>query len=727
MKCSGMIGRRRFPNYIQLDQMDCGPTCVKIVAKHFGYTISREFLRKQAQVDKRGTSFNGLKTALAHYGIDSLAIAADMQELIDDLPLPLIAHWSGNHFVVVHRTGKNRIWVSDPALGRVSYDAKEFGRHWAPEGKGIVLLLEKTKEVETDDIKGSAKGLPFLWNYLQPFRGSLLPWALGLTLLFLIQLALPFLTQALVDGGIMYQDLTLVELIMLGYGSLVVIRLATEALRDGWTLWLSAHVKVKLLSDFLERLLKAPMDFLDTKTTGDMLQRIYDHHRIDHFLGNRSLAVVFDVLSLLAFGAVLFLLDKGVGVFFSLGMLSFLLWALAFLRPMEVVDHRRFGNERKGHSLLVQLIGAVRDIQLNGSHLRRLMEWKGNQRKWFRLEARMLKLDLAQGKGGNLIWEATGLFILFRTAQQVLTGEMTLGSLLAIQFILGSLYAPSIHIIDFLVDWQRARLALERLGEVLADTGKTTGPMGKEIMDGATIKAEGIHFFYGGASNQKILEDVTFEIPFGSTVALVGPSGSGKSTLMQLLLKLYEPRSGTLSVGNRALCHWPSEVWRGQCGAVLQDSRLFNDTLERNITESRPDRLVDEGALWAAVEDSGLTEMVHGLPLGLATHIGEDGQFLSGGQRQRVLLARALYRDPRYLFLDEATSALDSASEARIIDRLMSPKTPRTTVIASHRLSTIRNVDLIWVLEGGRIVESGDHKELVKNKGRYHNLIQQQL
>lgn len=721
-----MIGRRRFPNYIQLDQMDCGPTCVKIVAKHFGYTISREFLRKQTQVDKRGTSFNGLKNALAHYGIDSLAIAADIKELIDELPLPLIAHWSGNHFVVVYKTKKNRIWVSDPALGRVSYDVKEFGRHWAAEGKGIVLLLEKTREA-ADGNEASAKGFPFLWTYLQPFRGSLLPWALGLTLLFLIQLALPFLTQALVDGGIMHQDLTLVQLIMLGYGSLVVIRLASEALRDGWTLWLSAHVKVKLLSDFLERLLMAPMDFLDTKTTGDVLQRIYDHHYIDSFLGNRSLAVVFDVLSLLSFGMVLFLLDTGVGVFFSMGMLLFLLWALAFLRSKEVLDHRRFGNERKGHSLLVQLIGAVRDIQLNGSHLRRLMEWKGNQRRWFQLEARMLKLDLAQSKGGNLIWEATGLFILFWTAHQVLTGEMTLGSLLAIQFILGSLYGPSIHIVDFLLDWQRARLALERLGEVLSGPGKTIEPTGKEVKNGATIKGEGIHFFYGGASDLKVLHDVSFEIPFGTTVALVGPSGSGKSSLMQLLLMLYQPRSGKILVEGQPLHHWPSEVWREQCGAVLQDSRLFNDTLERNITESHPDQLVDEGALWSAVEDSELTEVVNGLPLGLATLIGEDGQFLSGGQRQRVLLARVLYRNPKYLFLDEATSALDSASEARIINRLLSPKTPRTTVIASHRLSTIRNVDHIWVLEGGRIVERGNHKELIKKQGRYHLLVQEQL
>lgn len=722
-----MIGRRRFPSHIQLDQMDCGPTCVKIVAEHFGYTISREYLRKRTRTDKRGTSFTGLQTALSHYGIDSLAIAADMEELMEELPLPLIAHWSGNHFVVVHGVRKNKVFVSDPALGLVTYGPKEFGLHWAPQGKGVVLLLEKTKQVPQTDITGSKKSFSFLWTYLEPFRDSLLPWVLALVLLFCIQLALPFLTQAIVDGGIMHQDLTLVQLIMLGYGSLVVVRLLSEALRDGWILWLTAHVKVKLLSNYLERLLKASMEFLDTKTTGDVLQRIYDHHHVDAFLGNRSLAVVFDIFSLLAFGAVLFLLERGVGVLFVSGMALFLIWTLAFLRPKEVLDHRRFANERKGHSLLVQLIVSIRDIQLNGSHLRRIMEWKGNQHGWFQLERQLLKLDLAQGKGGNLIWEAMGLFILFRTAQHVLEGDMTLGSLLAIQFIMGSLYGPSIHIIDFLVDWQRARLALERLGEVLTGTDNGTMALVKATNGGATIKGDDINFYYGGASQQKVLDGVSFEIPFGNTVALVGPSGCGKSSLLKLLLKLYEPRNGKLSVGGQPLRLWSSESWREECGAVLQDSRLFNDTLERNITESRPDIIVDEKALWQAIADSELTDLVHGLPLGLATHIGEDGQFLSGGQRQRVLLARALYRRPSYLFLDEATSALDSATEAHIIGRLLYPTTPRTTVIASHRLSTIRNADSIWVMETGQIVEKGNHMELIKKQGAYHRLVREQL
>lgn len=721
-----MALRKKFPTYRQLDQMDCGPTCAKIVTDHFGVHAPWDELRAKTDLQKGGSSFMGLSRALESYGIGSLAMITDLRELVGELPLPLIAHWQGEHFVVVHRVTRRKIHVSDPALGLVRYNHKEFRKEWAPEGKGVVLLLEQQVNYQGNGEEDGAKGFGFLWAYLQPLKKYMGQWILGLALAFAIQMALPFLTQSLVDRGIAHQDLGFVQLVVVAYALLWIIRWFSELLRDWFTLHLSTQIQIQMVTDFLGRLLVMPMAFFDTRTTGDFLQRIQDHQHIDDFLGDRSLLIVFDVFSILAFGTLLFLLDSAIGGMFAFGALVFLGWSLLFIRQREQLDHFLFGNQRKGQSLLVQLLTTIGDIQVNGSQARRILEWKANQHDRFQLEAKGLKLDQAQRKGGAFILEGMALGILLVSAQKVLSGGLTLGSLLAIQTIMGSLHGPTAHLVDFLSGWQRARLSLLRLAEIHGQPHEE-GQVGMDITEvEGPIRGVDLGFGYGDMA-RPILKPLDFEISFGSTVALVGPSGSGKSTLLKLLLRLYEPDSGTLYVGEGPLRLVDPDIWRDACGAVMQDSKLFDDTLERNITESRSELATNSERLKKAIGQSQLTEVVHALPLGLKTKIGANGQLLSGGECQRVLLARALYKNPKFLFLDEATSALDAENEKRIMDHLLGDVEPRTLVFAAHRLSTVIKADKILVLDKGQIVETGNHVELVQQQGLYAQLIQHQL
>lgn len=713
----------KFPNYRQLDRMDCGPTCVQIVAKHFDIEVPRDVIRNRCALQKGGTSFAGIIHALDSLGIDALAVKADFWELEEELPLPLIAHWDHNHFVVVHKVSRKRIHVSDPALGRVFYTFEDFKAHWCPEGTGMALLVEAGTSKVFPEHGQAKRGGPYLLAYLLRFKNYLGQLGMGLFLAMAIQLLLPFLTQALVDIGIANQETSFIHLILLAYGLLVLIKLTSQLLRDRLLLHLSSRVRVKMVADYLERVLMMPIIFFDQKTTGDFVQRVHDHEHIEDFVGGNALSIIFDGFGLVAFGTVLAFFDGNVFGIFLLGTSVFLGWSLLFMPAKERLDHQRFEKQRKEQSLILQMVLAVQDIKLNGSQQRRIREWKANIHRLFGLERQVLRIDQAQLKGGLLIQETTFLVILLVSAKAVVAGNLTLGTLLAIHFILGSLALPLSNIIHYLVGWQRAKLSLERLMEIHGQDGETQYknpfPLGKTPM----ITLQDVHFGYGGSTTPRILKDISFTIPFGKTLAIVGPSGSGKSTLLKLLLKLYEPRSGQLLVGSRPMRLLDAEAWRRSCGAVLQDSRVFSDTLERNITESTSLRQVNMEWLQEVLERTRLAEVVHGLPLGLDTHIGENGQLLSGGERQRLLLARALYKRPKFLFLDEPTSALDGENEHGMLESLFDRKADQTLVIVAHRLSTIKNADHILVLEQGRIVQQGTHLELIAKEGSYQRLM----
>lgn len=717
--------------YRQLDQMDCGPSCIKMLTEFFGKKYDLEYLRQISFLQRDGASLDGLSKALSKLGIESLGIKAGFQELISEVPLPAIAHWEGNHFIIIYKISRKFIYVSDPAYGRVKYKYHEFIEKWAEAAKdqGVLLLVEPTDHFFGEEPPEMEKkdGLGFLLDYLKPYKAYINQLLLGLIIAAAIQLMLPFLTQSLVDYGINYEDFGFINLILLSQFFLFLTRSGSEIIRDWILLYISTRVNIQMLSDFLGKLLRLPMTYFESKTTGDFMQRIYDHQRIDDFLTGRGLNIPFDIFSIVVFGIVLFYFHPYIALIFFTGTSLFLGWSLLFMKKKELLDNQLFDLNRKDQSLFLQIILAVSEIKLNNSENRRKGEWEVNQNSLFKLKSKILGVGQAQIKGGLFLNELTNILIIFWSAKAVITGQITLGAMLAIQFIIGNLSLPISNIINFLTDYQSARLSFNRLAEVHNQTPEDN----KRRYD--TIKPEGdlhlrdLGFGYGNPSSPPLLNDLNITIPKGKITAIVGSSGSGKTTLLKLLLKFYKPWKGSLRVGDEDLRDINTAQWRGRCGVVMQDGSLFNDTIERNITESKPDIPVDRKSLRKSVEMVNLDEFIEKLPLGYQTRIGENGQLLSGGERQRILLARAIYKNPDYLFLDEATSSLDSENEKFITDNLNSFYKNRTVVIIAHRLSTVINADQILVMSKGEVVERGKHQDLILNRGIYHNLIKNQL
>lgn len=720
-----------FPVYRQLDQMDCGPSCIKMLTEFFGKKYDLEYLRQISFLQRDGASLGGLSEALSKLGIESVGIKVSFLELISEVPLPAIAHWEGNHFIIIYKANHKFIYVSDPAYGKLKYRHSEFISKWAEAEKeqGVLLLVEPTdhfldEEPPEMDKKSS---LGFLLDYLKPYKRYINQLFLGLIIAATIQLMLPFLTQSLVDYGINYEDFGFINLILLAQFFLFLMRSASEVIRDWILLYISTRVNIQMLSDFLGKLLSLPLEYFESKNTGDFMQRIYDHQRIDEFLTGRGLNIPFDIFSILVFGIVLFYFHPHIALIFFTGTCLFFGWSLLFMKRKELLDNQLFDLNKKDQSLFLQIILAVSEIKLNNSENRRKGEWEVNQNGLFRIKSKILSVGQAQIKGGLFLNELTNILIIFWSAKAVITGQITLGAMLAIQFIIGSLSLPISNIINFLTDYQSAKLSFNRLSEVHNQTSEDNSRGYENTTPEGDLRLRNLSFGYGNPSLPPLLNDLNITIPKGKITAIVGSSGSGKTTLLKMLLKFYKPWEGNLKVGDDDLRDINTSLWRSRCGVVMQDGCLFNDTIERNITESQPDIPVNRSSLRKAVEMVNLNEFIEKLPLGYQTKIGENGQLLSGGERQRILLARAIYKNPDYLFLDEATSSLDSENEKFITDNLISFYKNRTVVIIAHRLSTVMNADQILVMNKGEVVERGNHCELIKNKGAYHNLIKNQL
>ncbi|MCM4168393.1 Toxin RTX-I translocation ATP-binding protein [Arenibacter antarcticus] len=724
-----MFAFTTFPNYRQLDQMDCGPTCLKIIAKHYGRELRLDYLRRISSLENEGVSMSGLSDAMVTIGLDAIGIRTNLKELVNDVPLPAVAHWENNHFLVVYKTTKKSIYVSDPAIGLARYGYTEFMEKWASKnGKGILLLAEPThifKEFNDENV--SYSGIAFLKRYLLPFKDYIGQLFLGIFLASIIQLLLPFLTQSLVDYGIDYGNLNFIHLIVIAQIFLFLTILASEIIRDWLLLHMSTQINISMVSDFLDKILLLPIAYFDSKSTGDFMQRIYDHHRIDEFLGGRSLSIIFDLFSILVFAVVLGYFDIEILVIFLIGTSLFMGWTLLYLKRKALLDHQLFNLNRREQSLLLQMITAVREIRLNGSERRRKLEWKKLQIRLYSLKIKILRADQVQLKGGSLFNEMTNILIIFWSAKAVVYGEITLGAMLAIQFIVGSLSIPIANTLDFIVGLQRATLSLKRLSEIHSQELDIMSHGDTSALELGDIIITGLDFRYGERTAQKVLHNIHATIPKNRVTAIVGPSGSGKTTLLKILLKIYQPNNGNILIGKENLKYVSPKIWIAHCGAVLQDSMLFNDTLERNITESNSNRPTNRKLLREAVQMANLTELVENLPLGYNTRIGHWGNTLSGGEKQRMLIARAIYNNPDYLFFDEATSALDAKSEMMITKNLKSFYSGKTVILVAHRLSTVRNADQILVMDKGRIVEQGHHHELLKRKGRYYDLISNQL
>ncbi|WP_019990228.1 peptidase domain-containing ABC transporter [Rudanella lutea] len=789
-----------FPHYTQLDQMDCGPTCLRMVAKHYGRSYTVQSLREKAQIGKDGVSLLGIAEAAEAIGFRSMGVKLSFEKLAHEVPLPCIVHWQKNHFVVVHAikgTGKSwlgaikggrnvpksgadignvqqtpfapslqigaeqiiippvqrppmptpptppvarkgTVCVADPAKGLVTYSAEEFCRGWLSartlgddsQGReeGVVLLLEPTpafyeQEDEPTSGYGFGRVLGYLWQYKPLLAQLVLALAVGSGL----QLLFPFLTQSVVDIGVNTQNLPFVYLVLGAQLMLMVGRLSVEFIRSWILLHISTRVNLNILSDFLIKLMRLPVTFFDSKNFGDIMQRIGDHHRIEAFLTGQTLTVLFSLVNLVIFGVVLALYNLTIfGIFMGASAL-YVAWVLLFLRQRRKLDFRRFDVSAKNQSSLAQLIQGMQEIKLAGAERPMRWAWERLQVRLFRLQMRGLALSQIQTGGAFAINEGKNILITFLAAQAVISGQLTLGAMLAVQYIIGQMNSPVEQLVGFTQGLQDAKISLERLNEIhtLPDEEPADRPHIDSLPVNKALQLRQVSFTYVGAGNEPVLRNINLLIPEGRTTAIVGMSGSGKTTLLKLLLKFYEPGKGEIRLGEAALRNVGHAMWRTQCGVVMQDGFIFSDTIARNIAVG-VDR-IDARRLDHAVRVANLREFVDSLPSGYHTKIGVEGNGISQGQRQRILIARAVYKDPQYIFFDEATNALDANNEAIIMRNLDDFFVGRTVVIVAHRLSTVCHADQIVVLDKGEITEVGTHTELVARRGDYWQLVRNQL
>jgi len=712
--------------------MDCGPACLRMVSAFYGKTYSLQKLRQLAHITREGVSLLGLSEAAETIGFRTIGARITFEQLIE-APKPCVVHWDQDHFVVVYKYRKGIVYVSDPAFGLVGYSEKEFKRHWLAtvrqgEQKGICLLFDPTpKFFEMEGEEMNRGNFKFLLKYLKPHRRLVIQLVLGFIVGSLIQLIFPFLTQSIVDVGINNQDINFIYLILAAQMMLFLSRMTVDFIRSWILLHINTRINISIISDFLIKLMKMPIGFFDTKMIGDLLQRIGDHRRIERFLTSQSLNVVFSVFNIVIFSIVLVIYNLGIFLVFLFGSVLYIGWIFLFLRKRRELDFKRFTQLADNQSKLIQLINGMQEIKLNNYERQKRWEWERIQARLFKVNVSNLSLQQYQQAGSVFINETKNIVITVLAATAVVHGDMTLGMMLAVQYIIGQMNSPLDQMIEFMQVSQDAKISLERLAEIHNSKDEEQDQEGKltALPASADIRITDLVFQYEGPHSPKVLNHLDLVIPQGKVTAIVGTSGSGKTTLVKLLLGFYLPVSGTIKVGEADLAAYKQHWWRNKCGAVMQDGFIFSDTIASNITVGDEDP--DKEKLSYAVRMASIQEFIETLPLNYNTKIGPEGVGLSQGQKQRILIARAIYKNPEFIFFDEATNSLDANNEKVILENLDAFFDGKTVVVVAHRLSTVKNAHQIIVLEKGSIIEVGNHKELTRRKGAYYQLVKNQL
>ena len=726
----------KFPHYLQPDAMDCGPTCIRIVASHFGKHYNLDTLRELTWKTREGVSLLTISDAAEKIGFRTQGIRIAAEKLTE-IPLPAIIHWTQSHFVVLYKIRKKgkklEFYVSDPAHGLIKYGQDEFLKFWAStmqDGSpaGIALLMEPTADFyKKEGEKVNRTGFRYLFTYLKPYRKLIIQLLLGFFTGSILSLIFPFLTQAIVDVGISSNNLSFIVLVLIAQLVLTVSHTAVGFIRSWIMLHTSARVSISLISDFLIKLMKLPIRFFDTKLIGDLRQRIEDNQRIQSFLTGNLINMSFGIFIFIIYSFVLAFYDWVILLVFYAGTGLYVLWILLFMEKRKEIDYKLFNVSSANQSNVYQLLTGMLEIKLNNCEKQKRWEWERIQAKLFKVSVRGLMLNQNQQGGSIFINQITNILISFLAAKGVVEGNITLGTMMAIQYIIGQLNGPVNEFIGFVQAGQDARISLERLGEIHQHEDEERAEVQKnfELPPHRDILISGVSFHYEGPRSPRVLGDISLKIPENKVTAIVGASGSGKTTLIKLLLGFYPPYEGTIEIGNVELARFSMEMWRSHCGVVMQDGFIFSDTIARNIAVA--DDFPDKEKLLRAVEIANISEYIESLPLRYNTKIGQEGAGLSQGQRQRILIARAVYKNPGFIFFDEATNALDANNEKVIMENLTAFFKGRTVVTVAHRLSTVKNADLIVVLEKGRIMETGTHNELTTKKGVYYKLIKNQL
>ncbi|MFN7705875.1 MAG: peptidase domain-containing ABC transporter [Chryseotalea sp.] len=725
---------KKFTFYKQSDAMDCGPTCLKMIFKYYGRNINSNALKNDSQVNKNGVSLLSLSEVAEKYGFRTLSARLTLDQLLSEAPRPSILFWEQYHFVVLTpSSSKKKIVVADPAIGILTYTRKEFEQKWialnsGEHGKGVALLLTPTTtfyNIENQNDK--AVSWVLLSNYLLNYKGQLFQLFLGLLLGSLLQLIFPYLTQSIVDTGINTQNLPFIQIILLAQFMLFLGQTVLEFVRSRILLFVSTHINLSILSDFWIKLMRLPLSYFDTKQTGDILQRINDHQRIESFITGSALQTLFSFFNLLVFSIVLLTYNSTVFSVFLTGSIAYLLWIRIFLIYRRRLDYKRFAVASKESSATMQLINGIHEIKLNNAeHLKR-WEWETIQATLFKLNFKALSLNQYQQAGAFFINQGKNILVTYLVAKLVLDGELTLGAMLAIQYIIGQLNSPVEQLITFTQQAQDAKISLERINDIhkLPDEENQEKYFSNYISENKSIQLKDLSFTYPGIGNLPVLSNINIEFPSGKVTAIVGTSGSGKTTILKLIQKFYEGYKGEIKIGELNLDYLSPHYWRSISGSVMQDGYIFSDSIDKNIAVG--DQIIDYPRLIQACKLANIMGFIEALPLGFNTKIGNEGNGISNGQKQRILIARAVYKNPSFLLFDEATNSLDAKNEKVIMNNLQEFFKDRTVIIVAHRLSTVKNADKIVVLEDGKVIEEGNHKELTMQKGKYYELVKDQL
>ncbi len=734
-----MMRVKRFPHFKQLNASDCGPTSLRMVARFHGLNYSTEMLRKHCHISRLGVNMRGISEGAQHIGFDTVGVKLTFDQLAEEGVFPCILHWNQNHFVVCYgiekgRSGKYKIHISDPATQRLAYTREEFERCWIgskanKESYGVALMLEPGDnfgKVEDEYRKNSRSMLSFA-RYFTPYRSMIVQLLLAMLVGSLIQMVLPFLSQAMVDQGINGRNLNIITLILLAQLGFFVATLSIDYIRSWIMLHMNSRIDIQLIADFLIKLTAMPLQFFDSRMTGDILQRIGDHGRIKNFLLSNSMRIVFSLINFVVFLCILAYYNMTVLAIFAVGNALYVIWISFFMRYRRELDIKRFNQSAREQSKMIQLVQGMQDIKLNNCERQKRWEWERIQVKLFQIGLKGLRIGQIQQSGSVFFTQTTHILIYYIAAKSVVEGEMTLGMMMSLTYIIGQVSAPIGEFIGFAQSFQDAKISLERLNEIHSQEDEETDIDKKmpTLPAERDIEIKDLSFSYNGSQNELALKNVSLFIPAHKVTAIVGESGCGKTTLIKLLQGFYEPTSGSIKVGGIDFQAINPHTWRAATGSVMQDSFIFSDTIEGNITFGTEN--VDKKRMKRAARLACIDDFVESLPMGYDTLIGMEGKGVSQGQRQRIMIARAIYKNHEYIFLDEATNSLDATNEALIMDNMGRFYEGRTVVISAHRLSTVRNADQIVVMSGGEIVEHGDHESLLKKRGRYYELVKHQM